>query len=356
MIVKNEESVLENALNSCMSFADEIIIVDTGSTDKTKEIAKSFTDKIYDFKWCDDFSKARNFSFEKASKDYILWLDADDIILKKDQEKIIKLKQDNTFPNAYYFKYVIDFDENFKSKFHFYRERLLKRSCNFLWQDPVHEVIEIYGTYEHMDICIYHNKKEKVAKSPSTDKSRNLKIYEKIIERGTPLTPRQKFYYARELYYNNKISDAINNFEEYLKIPNTFIENKIECYLNLSNCYVILNQLEKAKETLFKSFTYSLPRANILLELSNIYIKENNFKSALYYLKQIKKDKNDKSGAFIQPDYYDFYPNLNKCLCYYRLGDFKKSLKYHNKTKKLRPNDPRVLHNDNFFKTINIIQ
>ena len=225
-----------------------------------------------------------------------------------------------------------------------------------MWQDPVHEVIEIYGTYEHMDICIYHNKKEKVAKSPSTDKSRNLKIYEKIIERGTPLTPRQKFYYARELYYNNKISDAINEFESFLN-TNGWIENKIEALVNLSNCYLLLNQNFKAKEVLFKSFALGHPRANILVELSNIYIKEKDYNFALYWLLQIKGlKKNDISGAFIQPDYYDFLPYLNMCVCYYHLGNLQKAITYHKKSEKLRPNDPRVLHNDNFFKTINIIQ
>ena len=82
MIVKDEEKNLNNCLSSCSSLFDEIIIVDTGSTDRTKEIAKKYTNNIYDFKWCDDFSKARNYSFSKATKEYIMWLDADDIISK----------------------------------------------------------------------------------------------------------------------------------------------------------------------------------------------------------------------------------------------------------------------------------
>ena len=82
MIVKNEEKVLKRCLNCVKDIVDEIIIVDTGSTDKTKEIARKYTDKVLDFKWVNDFSKARNYSFSKATKDYILWLDADDVITK----------------------------------------------------------------------------------------------------------------------------------------------------------------------------------------------------------------------------------------------------------------------------------
>ena len=69
MIVKNEELVLGRCLESIKDLVEEIIIVDTGSTDKTKEIAKLYTNNIYDFKWINDFSAARNFSFSKATKD-----------------------------------------------------------------------------------------------------------------------------------------------------------------------------------------------------------------------------------------------------------------------------------------------
>src|SRR5690625_4398186 len=93
MIVKNEEEVLERCLRSVKDLVDEINIVDTGSTDNTVDIAKKLTDRVYHFKWTGKFKDARNESFKKATKDYILYLDADDVLLKEDRKKFKKLKK-----------------------------------------------------------------------------------------------------------------------------------------------------------------------------------------------------------------------------------------------------------------------
>nr|WP_318010822.1 glycosyltransferase family 2 protein [Bacillus sp. RAR_GA_16] len=93
LIVKNEEAVLGTCLHSIHDIVDEINIIDTGSDDKTKEIAKSYQANIYDFTWVNDFAKARNFAFSKATKEYILWLDADDVFLEEDRQKLKRLKE-----------------------------------------------------------------------------------------------------------------------------------------------------------------------------------------------------------------------------------------------------------------------
>ena len=62
LIVKDESSVLQRCLSSLKGVADEIVVVDTGSTDNTKEMASKYTEKVFDFEWCDDFSAARNFA------------------------------------------------------------------------------------------------------------------------------------------------------------------------------------------------------------------------------------------------------------------------------------------------------
>ncbi|MFR3283195.1 MAG: glycosyltransferase [Clostridium fessum] len=80
MIVKNEEAVLTRVLASAIQFADEILVADTGSTDRTVEISRQYTKHIYHYPWNDDFAAARNFICEKVSTEYWMWLDADDIV------------------------------------------------------------------------------------------------------------------------------------------------------------------------------------------------------------------------------------------------------------------------------------
>lgn len=92
MIVKNEEPVLARCLDSVASMMDEIIIVDTGSTDRTKEIAAQYTSRIYDFTWCDDFSAARNYAFSLATMDYIYCPDADEYLDLENQRRFLRLK------------------------------------------------------------------------------------------------------------------------------------------------------------------------------------------------------------------------------------------------------------------------
>lgn len=98
IIAKNEEKHIEKCLAAIKPYPFEIVVADTGSTDKTKEIASKYTDKVLDFSWCDDFSSARNFSIAHASGEYVLILDCDEIITSIDTTKLDSIIQ--KFPHA----------------------------------------------------------------------------------------------------------------------------------------------------------------------------------------------------------------------------------------------------------------
>lgn len=89
IIARNEEKHIEECLARLLPFAPEIVLADTGSTDRTIELAQKYTDKIYHFDWCNDFSAARNYALSKASHDWILSLDCDEYVESLDTESLL---------------------------------------------------------------------------------------------------------------------------------------------------------------------------------------------------------------------------------------------------------------------------
>ena len=158
MIVKNEEQVLSRCLDSLAGLMDEIIIVDTGSCDHTREIAARYTDKIYDYVWKDDFADARNFAFSKASMEYIYTADADEVLDDENREQFRLLKE-AMVPEVeiVQMKYVTknEFNTvlNFKEE---YRPKLYRRLRTFTWIDPIHETVRLDPVVFDSDIAITH--------------------------------------------------------------------------------------------------------------------------------------------------------------------------------------------------------
>jgi len=348
MIVKNEEDTLGRCLDSVYDLVDEIIVVDTGSKDMTKEIARKYTVKVYDFPWIDDFSAARNYSFEQATMDYIFWLDADDVVLPEDREKFRRLLAAlDPKIDAVMMKYNIAFDEQGNATFSYLRERLVKRVCNFKWREPVHEYLDIRGQIFISDLCITH------LKACSSLPGRNLAIYEKLLASGHKLTPRGLYYYARELKDNEKYDRAIEHFTKFLETGQGWYEDCINACLELARCYAIKKDYQKSLEALFKSFSYDLPRAEVCCEIGYHYKNLNDLEKAIFWFElatQLKKPEN--SWGFIQVDYWGLIPCLELCCCYYQLGNLEKAVEYNQRAEKFKPNDPSVLFNKQLFASI----
>lgn len=194
MIVKNEESRLKGCLDSLKAIADEIIVVDTGSQDATKDIAAKYTDKIYDFEWTGSFSDARNYAFSKASMDYIYSADADETIDAENQNKFLQLKQailpEIEIVQMYYCNQlenntIYSFDKE-------YRPKLYKRVREFVWQEKIHEAVALAPVVYDSDIEIIHKPGLGHAK-------RDLKAFEQLVIGGEGMSLRLQEIYAKEL-------------------------------------------------------------------------------------------------------------------------------------------------------------
>lgn len=342
MIVKNEAKVIERCLGCVRSFADEIIVVDTGSKDRTKELASRFTPHVYDFAWCDDFSKARNLSFSHATGDYIMWLDADDVISGEDQSKINQLKQTLAAPDSpdcIMCKYVLSRSPR---EFYYYRERILRNNFGFVWEEPVHEVITPRGKIIYTDIEIEHKKI-----TPAKPK-RNLKIYRKLLREKKTLSPRAQYYYARELMFNGYYRAAITNFNKVLSRL-AWVENKIDANINKAQCFIALGESESAKRALVDSFYYGAPRAKSACMLGELLLGEKDYTTASQWFLLATK-LTPLTTEWCEPDYYNFIPYVYLSVCHYHLGERDLAIQYHNLAKKIHPEAPEIAYNDKFFE------
>lgn len=348
MIVKNEEDVLGRCLDSVKDIADEIVIVDTGSNDKTKEIAKKYTDKIYDFEWIDDFSAARNYSFSKATKDYIMWMDADDVIMEKDRIKLKDLK--NTLDpsvDVIMLKYDISFDEQGKALVSFFRERILKRSKNYKWLDPIHEVITPSGNVIREDISIAHKKIHR------SDPKRNLRIYEKMLSEGKVFNARQQFYYSRELYYNERYDEAIEGFNKFIDSGKGWIEDVMSACKDLSLCYKTIGDEKNELRALLRSLEFEKPRAEICCDIGKYFFLKQKFHEAIFWYK-IAADSElvGVTKGFRYNDCYGYIPFIQLCVCYDRIGDIEKAIYYNEKAGEIKPESNPYKYNKKYFAKI----
>lgn len=346
MIVKNEEENLAVCLDSAKNVFDEIIIVDTGSSDKTVEIAKKYTDKIYFFDWVDDFSAARNYSFSKATCNYCMWLDADDILTSESAKKIKKLKKDlSSETDIVMLPYNIAFDEFGNPTFSYYRERIIRNSLNYRWHGRVHEAITPIGNVFYFDAYVTH-KKNKIS-----DPNRNLRIYEKMLIDKIDFTPRDSFYYGRELYYHQRYDDAIPVLYNLLKNNQAWTENKIDSCIILSECYLKKDDIISALSSLFHSFLFDGPRAEICCRIGEIMVENKNYCDAAFWFETAMSDKTDlKSGAFTNPDYRGFIPAIWLCVCYDNLGKKEKAKEYNEIALSFKPQSEAALSNKKYFE------
>ncbi len=347
MIVKNEEDVLERCLESLAGAVDEIIIVDTGSVDHTREIAARFTDQIFDFPWQDDFSAARNESFSHASMDYCMWLDADDVLLEEDRNAFLVLKEtlDPTV-SVVMAPYHTGFDESGQVTFSYYRERLIKNRAGMRWAGAVHEAVTPVGSIQYAEFAVTHQK------TRPSDPDRNLRIYQAQLAAGTTLEPRQQFYYGRELYYHRRWEEALEVFERFLSEGRGWVENNIDACCHCAYCHKELGHDREALAALLRSFAYDCHRAEVCCEIGLWFFQREQYRQAAYwYALALTCARDDRRGGFVSPDCYGYLPCIQLCVCYDRLGDPSKAKEFNELAALFKPDSPAVLHNREIFQT-----
>lgn len=348
MIVRDEEEVLEQCLAQMKGLVDEIIIVDTGSKDRTKEIAGRMADFVTDFVWIDDFAAARNAAFALAHCDFCMWLDADDVISEAEREKFLQVKKHlDLDTDIVVMDYAAGFGEDGRPNFIYPRERLIRNGKGYRWQGRVHETIEMQGRILRSSVMIGHRKKK------VNDPDRNLRIYEIMEAAGEELDARSRLYYGRELYQHRRYEKAKELLISVLQDKQAWKEYRIEASLNAAYCAGFLGKADEAMDLLFTSFSVDLPRSEICCEAGRIWMEKGNLKNAVYWFEEaIRAPRPEEEGGFVREECHAYIPWMQLCVCWDRMGEHEKARQCNEKAGEFCPASPQVKYNREYFQRI----
>ncbi len=281
MIVKNEESCIGKCLDSLRGIVDEMIVVDTGSTDRTKEIAKEKGAAVYDFKWTDDFSEARNYAFSLAKGDYIYSADADEEIDEDNRQRFLSLKIDIDELNVDIVQMYYCNQLSYRTVYNFDRElrpKLFKRVRHFVWADPIHEQVVLDPVVCNSDIEIIHKPRE-------NHSGRDLEYFRIAINDGRPISRRLHGLYARELFIAGTDDDfrkAKAFFEESILDNNRILDEIKEASCVLAHVAVLENDPEALLKYTLKDAITEMS-SEMCYELGDYYFSKKDYDEAIVW-------------------------------------------------------------------------
>lgn len=208
----NEERCIDRCIQSIYLLADEIIIIDTGSTDKTLDILNSYNSpkiKIYQKKWTNSFSKIRNEMIKLSTKDIIIQIDADEYLSSKlDYFEIKKILSENLNEYTCFYPKMIDFYGN---KYLGAPVRIFLNNKNFFYFGDIHEEVrnsKFSIKKKEIDIVFFHDGYLEDIIQKKEKGKRNLKL-SKCMLKKEPENPRWFYYYIKDLFYYQKNSKVI---------------------------------------------------------------------------------------------------------------------------------------------------
>ncbi|MBD5549052.1 MAG: glycosyltransferase [Lachnospiraceae bacterium] len=310
IIAKNEEQNIERCLKSIQHFDCEIIVADTGSTDRTKEIAHQYGAKVYDFEWINDFSAARNFSIAKASYDWILVLDCDEwaeesnpeefMVLAKEYPAYIgRLKRKNFTPSENDQRIYTDMVERFFNRRYYHYEA------------PIHEQLtpstsQIPYAFE-IPLTVLHTGYVGTKEKLEAKRIRNMTLLQKELELH-PDDPYLYFQMGQEYYCEDDYETAAKYYSKVL----TFDLSPTLEYLRLTiqaygNCLIRLNRIEEALQYEQLYDTFATNPDFVFLMGRIYYVSGQPIKAMSEFIKATSMDNPYAEGT-------------NTFLCWYYMG------------------------------------
>lgn len=328
IITKNEERNLNTCLERLKSTGYEIVVIDTGSVDASKKTALKYTDKVYDFQWCDDFSAARNHAISKASNDYILMVDSDEFLAdfhKEELEKLILSNPEKVGRIVRNNTYVRD-ETGFSSQERI--NRLFPKKL-YYYTGKVHEQIcsrtgKHYDTYP-APVYLDHSGYDGDLRQRKEKSERNIKLLKKMLQESEN-DPYVLYQLGKSYYYGVDYHEAVSYFEKALEYD---LDPRLEYVCDMLEMYgyTLLNVNRKeyalSLESVYKELSYS---ADFVFMMGHVYMQNELYdKAVAEFLKAVKYKNCKVKGVNSYLAYYNAGV-IRECL-----GDYPGAAKYYDK-------------------------
>ena len=324
LIAKNEEKNLPQLFRSFKDCFDEVHLTDTGSTDSTVAIAKALGAQVHEFKWVNDFSAARNASFDPVKTDFVMWLDCDDVL--QDADGFIRWRDDVMMLADYWAApYHYSSDAAGKPNCSFARERVFRRAMGYQWKYFLHEgVVPVHGTRAQFtgSWAVRH---VRTAEDMAQDRSRNLGVFEINMKAG-PLDARMQYYYGKELFEARRPADAIPVLLKALEDPTLELHDRVLGIQWLAYSYAQIEQLDQAMHFAHVGLEIDPRRAEFLTLIGDLFVKKMRLVDAIPYYAAAKACTPNTpalgaSAIFHNPDMYTIYPRVQLAKAYANIGN-----------------------------------
>lgn len=343
MIVKNEEKHIEKCLQSIVNQVDEIIIVDTGSNDKTVEIAKKYTNNIFYYSWDNDFSKARNYSLRYATGEYILILDADEFL---ETDEKIKM---NINPKVDCYSVRINNIQSNGGSYYHNMYRLFKSDIGISFVNPLHEQLKFSGDrkyrIEELSISIFHDGYLDDVQVEKNKNQRNILILENDILSNK--NSYNIYNLGREKFIGGYYKEALNLFKESIALEKNTLFTP-DLYNRILICLIKLNQENEFIDFIGQVIKEYPEETEIFFSAGSGYMEFERFKEAEYYfLKCIQMGDNGYQAREGVGSYISYLKLSEIC---YEVDDLVQSFDYLIKSLQLNSQyTPTLIH---YFRVV----
>ena len=350
LIVRNESATLARCLDSIQRGVDQIVVVDTGSEDDTREIARRYTSEVSEFRWVKDFAAARQHSFDRARGDWVCWFDADDVVANAEHIR------DGTLHAAadvcgFYWKYVVGEDGYGNSTCELWRERCVRKSAGFRWQGRVHEVLVPRGParlVRDASITVHHRPLPR----SSEHQRRNLDILESeyAATRAAP-QPRLLLYLGNEYVDHGRYAEAVDFLQRYLAVA-TWDDEKYLAQLRVAALYRLLGNYDASLDASLRALKIHPHWPMAHFSLGETYYFLQDWPKVVHWCESGQAMPVPETLCIVQPLAYRYDWIIHYSNALFHVGRVAEGLEWTNRALGICPHETWHLENARFFASI----